>query len=135
MNHLLISTSRILHRGSYHWHKSETVEELKLHLAEHHMRHLQILKPHLHLLLWSEALLNGIHTNWSYSLKSLLEEVYQAEFCCLLYQMLFAGQSESWQYTLWYQNFLRFCNWKMIEIEIRWMVISEARLIFTENVI
>ena len=36
--------------GSYHWHKSKTVEDLKLNLAEHHMKFLRILKPDLQLL-------------------------------------------------------------------------------------
>ena len=45
MNHVHIGTSHILQLGSHHWHKSETVEDLKLNIAEHHMKYLQILKP------------------------------------------------------------------------------------------
>ena len=35
---------------SYHGHKSKTVEDLKLNLAEHQMKFLRILKPDLQLL-------------------------------------------------------------------------------------
>ena len=47
---LHISTGRILQLALYHWQKSETVEDLKLNLAEHHMKYLRILKPDLQLL-------------------------------------------------------------------------------------
>ena len=50
INHLHIGTSRILQLGSHHWHKSKTVEDLKLNLAEHHMKYFRILKPILQLL-------------------------------------------------------------------------------------
>ena len=92
MNNLHTITSRFLQLGSYHWHKSKTIVDLKLSLVEHDIQYLWILKPDLQLLQQSDVLLNRIHANWSYSLKSLLEEVYQVEFCGLTYQMLFAGQ-------------------------------------------
>ena len=82
INDLNISTSCILQLGSYHSHKWKTIEGLKLSLAKHHMKYLQI----------SYKI---IHTKWSYSLKSLLEQVCQGEFCDLSYQMLFVGQPES----------------------------------------
>ena len=34
MNHLHIGASHMLQLGSYHWHKSETVEDLKLNIAK-----------------------------------------------------------------------------------------------------
>ena len=116
INHLHIGISHILQLGSYHWHKWKTVEDQTLSLAEYHMNYLWILKPDLELLRKSETLLNRILTNRSYSLKSILEEVYQAEFCCLSYEMPFAGQSESCHYTLRSQNLSKFCQWGMIEI-------------------
>ena len=39
-----------------------------------------------------------------------MKENYQAEFCGLLYQMLFAGQSESYQYAFRGQNLSKFCH-------------------------
>ena len=92
MNHLHIITIRFPQLGSYYWHKSKTIEDLKLSLTEHHIQYLWILKPKLQLLQQSDSLLNRIHANWSYSLKILLEEVYQVEFCDLSNQMLFAGK-------------------------------------------
>ena len=50
MNHLRIGTSWILQHGSYHLHKSKTVGNLKLNLAEHHMKYLQIFEADLQLL-------------------------------------------------------------------------------------
>ena len=63
MNHLRIGTSWILQHGSYHLHKSKTVGNLKLNLAEHHMKYLQIFEPDLQLLQLSDVLLNRIHAN------------------------------------------------------------------------
>ena len=58
MNHLNITTSRTMQLGSYHWHKSKIIEDLKLSLTEHHIQCLWILKPDLQLLQQSDALLN-----------------------------------------------------------------------------
>ena len=51
-------------------------------------------------------MLNRIHTNCLYYLTSLLEEIYEAEFCDLfiLYQTISAGQSESCQYPIRCKN-------------------------------
>ena len=110
MNQQHTITSRILQFGSYHWRKSKTIDNVKLSLAEHYIQYLWIWKPDLQLLQQSDALLNRIHTNWWCSLKSLLEEVYQLEFCGFLYQMLLAGQSESCQHAFRCQNFSKFCH-------------------------
>ena len=68
INDLNISTSCILQLGSYHSHKSKTIEGLKLNLAKHHRKYLQI----------SYKI---IHTKWSYSLKNLLWFIVSNAFC------------------------------------------------------
>lgn len=58
-------------------------------ILEHHMKYLWILKLNLKVLHQIEALLSWIHANWLYSLKCLLKEIYQAEFCDLWNQIPF----------------------------------------------
>ena len=132
MNHLNKITSRFLQLGSYHWHKSKTIDDLKSSLAEHHIQYLWFLKLNLQLLQQSDALLNRILASWSYSLKGLLEEVYQVKFCGLLYQMIFAGQLNHVSIQSIVKIFQNFVieEWQK---QICWMVILEGRFIFIEN--
>ena len=86
---ICIGTSWNLQLGSYHWHKSKTVEGLKLNLVEHLMKHLQILKLDLQL---------------------------QLEFYGLSYQVPFIGPLESCWCTLRCQNLSKCYHYEMTEI-------------------
>ena len=116
MNHLHIITSCFVQLGSYHWHKSKTTEDLKLSLTEHHIQYLWILKPDLQLLQQSDALLNRIHANWSYSKPT--GRSLSSRILWFIVSNAFCRWTESCQYTIHCQNLSKFCHWEMIEIDL-----------------
>ena len=104
-SHMHIGISWIVQLCSYHWHILITVKYLKLNLMEHSMTYLQIWKPNLQLLQWSDVVLNRIHAKWQFSLEEvigrrLLEDTYQAEICGLGYQIPFPSPLELRQCTV-----------------------------------